>query len=141
MVNTKGETSMLYVQAIVVQVEWRRQMGSVCKHCVTQVTSVVQIYLHQLMKCSRAANGDIGKISVTLGNFRGASPLTSTCEQYQSGQMSDVVNIVILVYLRGFESYLRRHIKSSSANQSIARMICYFERDSSAKLIKLSFIA
>ena len=134
MVNTKGETSMLYVQAIVVQVEWRRQMGSVCKHCVTQVASVVQIYLHQLMKCSRAANGDIGKISVTfinkrivseilthgwngsflsqliksilLCNFRGASPLTSTCEQYQSGQMSNVVNIVVLLYLRGFESYL-----------------------------------
>lgn len=134
MVNTKGETSMLYVQAIVVQVEWCRQMGSLCNMTDTSVSSVVQIYLHQLMKCSIAAIGQCGKHCVTLNNkrivseiltqdwngsflsqliksillcnFRGASPLTSTCEQYQSGQMSNVVNIVILVYLRGFESYL-----------------------------------
>lgn len=43
-----------------------RQMGNVCKHCVTSVTSVVQIYLHQLMKCTRAANGQCGKHCVTL---------------------------------------------------------------------------
>ena len=71
MVNTKGELNFLLRC---------RQMGILVKYLSRNVASVVQIYLHQLMKCSRAANGDIGKISVTLCNFRGASPLTSTCE-------------------------------------------------------------
>ena len=47
------------------------------------VSSVVQVHPIQLMKCSIAAIGDIGKISVTSCNFRGASPLTSTIGNIQ----------------------------------------------------------
>ena len=61
MVNTKGELNFMLRC---------RQMGILVKYLSRNVASVVQIYLHQLMKCSRAANGDIGKISVTFYNKR-----------------------------------------------------------------------
>lgn len=66
------------------------------KCCATSVASVVQIHLIQLMKCSIAAIGDIGKISVTsVTSVVRVHPLQLPCEQYQSGQMSLVVNKVL----------------------------------------------
>ena len=59
MVNTKGELNFLLRC---------RQMGILVKYLSRNVASVVQIYLHQLMKCSIAAIGQCGKHCVTLNN-------------------------------------------------------------------------
>ena len=59
MVNTKGELNFMLRC---------RQMGILVKYLSRNVASVVQIYLHQLMKCSIAAIGQCGKHCVTLNN-------------------------------------------------------------------------